>query len=157
MFELVNDSKGQTSLDFIAGIGIFLSVFLFVFTFIPGMLTPFQSNSDELTMVADRAGITLVQNVLIDHPENPNIISEVKLNDMISQLNGPGSLDYRKNTLGIDSTARVYSLNVTMVKMSGEDYKAGPECPEGTINLGQSRRVVLTDSGAIGVLVVKVW
>lgn len=107
MKRIKNNNEGQTSLDFLIGITLFLLVFIFVFAFIPRMFVPFQTNSDELTMAADRAALTLVENILIDdthfesgespsvYPgaKNPGIISKDKYQLLIADLN-PASPNY---------------------------------------------------------------
>lgn len=118
---------GQTSLDFLIGITIFLLAFIFVFAFIPKMFTPFVSNSDQLTMAADRAAEALVESVLIDttHTDQdfaggfpaipdgaarPGIINGAKylqLQDHISAADpvghyySPGDVIQMKKTLGL--------------------------------------------------------
>lgn len=152
----VSDTSGQTSLDFIAGIAIFITAFLFVFTFIPGMLTPFQSDSDALTMTADRVGISLVDNRLTVSSTAHNVITIGNLNELRDKLNGP---DYRATceSLGLNSTYRLYDLNITYTDMNGNHVECGPSFPQNYTNLGQSKRVVITDTGTIGTLYVMVW
>ena len=70
-----------------------LMALLFVFTFIPQMFVPFQSNSDELTMAADNAAMTLVENVLID---NRHVDSRSGSIDSKSGADTPGIIDRQK-------------------------------------------------------------
>lgn len=51
--------RGQTGIDFIVGVGIFLLTIAFVFSFVPGALAPFGDSADH-SMVADRIGDDLV-------------------------------------------------------------------------------------------------
>jgi len=58
--------RGQTTLDFAAGMSAFLLVFAFTLTFVPGMLQPFTEGSQEETVVADRIADQLVEGMLGD-------------------------------------------------------------------------------------------
>lgn len=49
-----NDQRGQTALDFVIGIGVFLITVAFVFGFVPGMIDPFTQDHSR-QVVADRA------------------------------------------------------------------------------------------------------
>jgi len=82
------------------------------------MFVPFQSNSDELTMAADNAAMTLVENVLIDNrhadsrlamaavptsiiysgADTPGIIDRQKYLDLVNIIN-PGSPGYSQNNV----------------------------------------------------------
>lgn len=56
--------RGQTTLDFAVGMSLFLLTVIFVFSFVPGMLGPFQSGPQEATVVADRVASQLVGTTL---------------------------------------------------------------------------------------------
>lgn len=120
MKRISRNNEGQTSLDFLIGITLFLLVFIFVFAFIPKMFTPFQTDSDELTMTADRVAMALVENLLIedqhvdDHSgqppaytgaDNPGIINGQKCTSLKDRLTNPASPDYNpvnvKKALGL--------------------------------------------------------
>lgn len=58
--------RGQTTLDFAIGMSIFLLAVIFVLTFVPGMLEPFQSGPHEATVVTDRIASQLVGSTLTD-------------------------------------------------------------------------------------------
>lgn len=147
---LAKDTSGQMSIDFLAGVAIFTLAFIYIFTFIPSMFTPFQSNSDEMTMVADRVSTVLVNDVLLvespDYNANrPNVIDAKKLE----------SIDFTTQTglkkLGLDGD-RLYNVHVTLVIDKPTDptkYRVdfGAKYPEGAVNIGQSKRIVVV-SGA---------
>lgn len=155
---------GQTSLDFIAGMAIFLFTFMFVFSFIPDLLTPFASSSDELTMTADRVGITLVQNVLVDNGGNmSNVVNTTRLNKMMTDLD-PGSANYKltREKLGLSGTVRLYDINVTIETIGGLKQSSGPAFPESAGNVGQSRRMAIvspdgTETMNVTIITVRVW
>ncbi|WP_424357865.1 DUF7287 family protein [Methanocella sp. MCL-LM] len=114
MKRIKKNGEGQTSLDFLIGITLFLLVFIFVFAFIPRMFTPFQSNSDELTMAADRAAGVLVENKLVDTglgvyegAPTPGIIKKVAYEDLWKYIDksspdlDPAIVDLTKKHLGL--------------------------------------------------------
>lgn len=80
--------RGQTGIDFVVGMGIFLLTIGFVVAFVPGLLTPF---SDETTgpLVADRVADDLVGATL---------------------LTGPGS-----STLDVESTRAFFAQDIDSV------------------------------------------
>jgi hypothetical protein len=179
------DSSGQMSIDFLIGIMIFILAFLFLMMAIPQMFTPFQSNSDELTMIADRVASMLVETKLTatnDAGESlPGIVDVAKIKDLKTELdvsNDVASEDYRKS-LGLDYGADYpYHLQVLFqeFKDDGSALDSIPDYHEiphdnpiwpGSQNVGQSRRFVyVRDSTATGVsrfpgyktiMVVRVW
>lgn len=62
-------TRGQTTLDFAIGIVIFLAVVLFVFTFVPGILEPFDVGGEENPTVSDRIANSLTQDKFGDPAE----------------------------------------------------------------------------------------
>lgn len=56
--------RGQTTLDFAIGISIFVLVILFVFLFVPNLLEPFNSGSQEETVGVNRVADELSQRIL---------------------------------------------------------------------------------------------
>lgn len=142
---LTRDTSGQLSIDFLAGVAIFLLAFIFIFAFVPGMFTSFQSNSDELTMTADRASATLVENVLLQSNNEPNVILTSKF--IPANLNDPAKLGIGNN--------RQYNIKITFKSAAPLNY--GPIDPTGALNVGQSKRIVVDETGHIGILTVTVW
>jgi len=69
----VPSRRAQTMLDYAFGIGIFLLVVTFAFTFIPGMLQPFDQGSGAETVGANRAADTLAEGLLGD-PATPYVL-----------------------------------------------------------------------------------
>jgi hypothetical protein len=128
------------------------------------MFTPFQSNSDELTMTADRASTALVDNVLlVDTPGNfnynrPNVIDLSKLD-----MDDPSHIDFEDAAVRTDlglSSDRVYNVHVTLT-VGSNTFDFGQDYPiRGAFNVGQSKRIVviantctLTDSNGNNVLI----
>lgn len=62
--------RGQTTLDFAIGISIFLAVIITIFSFAPGILTPFTVTGQSDAVTVDRTADYLVQDAL-GSPEQP--------------------------------------------------------------------------------------
>ncbi|GCF14601.1 hypothetical protein Harman_25360 [Haloarcula mannanilytica] len=62
--------RGQTNLDFAIGISLFLGVLIFIFLFVPGLLSPFTASAQAQTVTADRAVDHLTKSVL-GSPRSP--------------------------------------------------------------------------------------
>lgn len=175
------DDGGQMSIDFLIGVTIFILAFLFLIMAIPQMFTPFQSNSDELTMIADRVGATLVEKELTATNDGgdllPGIVDVAKITALNNELDKPNDQDTigKRKSLGLDNGVSVYHLQVEIMEYrdDGTDILPHIMIPQtnsinpGSQNVGQSRRFVyVRDSGASGVsrwpgytsiMVVRVW
>ncbi|MEF8978279.1 MAG: hypothetical protein V5A39_05345 [Haloarculaceae archaeon] len=78
----MSTSRGQTTLDFTIGISVFLAVLVFVFAFVPGLLSPFTASSNDAPALADRTADRLAQgsvgeakNGALGHPEEPYVLN----------------------------------------------------------------------------------
>ncbi|WP_435195411.1 DUF7287 family protein [Natronomonas sp. EA1] len=115
--------RAQTTLDFAIGISVFLIAVAFVFTFVPGILEPFEEGPQEETLVADRVASQLVGLTLAD-PAEPYLLEVPCTTEFFKQtpdtsldcrfdqsvdLAGSGTLEGR---LGLTDRQRV---NVTVV------------------------------------------
>jgi hypothetical protein len=58
---LSRDDSGQSNIDFLFGLAVFLMAFLYVFTFIPGLFVPYQASAVDLSSVAYKTGAILVE------------------------------------------------------------------------------------------------
>ncbi|OPY28303.1 MAG: hypothetical protein A4E28_01622 [Methanocella sp. PtaU1.Bin125] len=56
-----DDDTGQSNIDFLFGLAVFLMAFLYVFTFIPGLFVPYQASAVDLSSVAYKTGAILVE------------------------------------------------------------------------------------------------
>jgi hypothetical protein len=65
--------RGQTTLDFVIGVSIFLAVVLFTFGFVPGILDPFEVSEEENPSIADRTADRLTQDTL-GSPAQPYVL-----------------------------------------------------------------------------------
>jgi hypothetical protein len=177
-----SDSNGQLSIDFLLGVTIFIMAFLFLFIAIPSLFTPFQSNSDELTMIADRIGTLLVESEFAmtsdtgePMPAIANMSKVEELNDTLNDnsptTDGTVELDKRIE-LGLGNGNSAYHLQVIFEKCNNTNetitkFAIPNNVDPGNQNVGQSRRfVLLRDPDAAGndnypgiktVMVVRVW
>ena len=165
------DNNGQISLDYLIGVTIFLLTFIFVFAFIPGMFSPFHSNSDEITMAADRTAAVLVENVLAAGgagDKQPCILDTAAVNQFTSDLSSPATSTQIRQSLGLNTSGSTqYNLEV-VIEEQGEPARVinNGQVP-GTTNVGQSKRYVLIRDhagsgvdaypGRAAIITVRVW
>jgi hypothetical protein len=163
-----NDNCAQITIDYIAGMGIFLIAVAFVFQFIYGLFLPFQSSSDEVTLAADRASIVIVERMLVpDRYENSNVIDEGKLaylnnTKLNSKLNPQNYIDTLREVGLLSKETYTFDMNISVVKLDGTTRnQSGPSIPE-KANIGQTRRLVMIVNSSTGynetvTLSVRVW
>ncbi|MFC7135030.1 MULTISPECIES: DUF7287 family protein [Salinibaculum] len=65
--------RGQTTLDFATGVSVFLLTVLFVFIFVPGILTPFTQTAQEETVTANRVADLVTKDIVAD-PAEPYLL-----------------------------------------------------------------------------------
>lgn len=65
--------RAQTTIDFAIGISVFLLTAVLVFSFVPGMLQPFNAGAQEETVGSDRLASQLAEGMLAD-PTEPYIL-----------------------------------------------------------------------------------
>lgn len=63
-------TRGQTTIDFAIGISVFLAVLLFIFLFIPGILSPFTASAQDETVSSNRVADQLATGLLAS-PSDP--------------------------------------------------------------------------------------
>ncbi|MDP2845607.1 MAG: hypothetical protein Q8N79_05990 [Candidatus Methanoperedens sp.] len=177
--EFVKSDSAQITIDYIAGIGIFLIAVFFVFQFMYGLFIPFQSGSDKVTLSADRAATVLVERMLIaDKPGAMNAIDQGKLYYFNNtRLNYSNQTNYT-NTLreiGLFSNQTVFDLNISVTNLTSTNnqslvymynlysnstfaystsantpmYQSGPALPDNT-DVGQTKRLVLIVNSSTG-------
>ncbi len=166
--EIVSDSGNmddcaQITIDYIAGITIFFLAITFVFQFAYSMFTPFQSNSDEVTLAADRASTVLIEQ-LLSAGYGLNILDQGKLisfnNTMMNSTNYNSALV----KLGLISTTNqtTYDMSLTVESIDGNTMnKSGPTVPN-TTNVAMTKRLVRiinssTGYNQIAIISVRVW
>jgi hypothetical protein len=162
----VKSESAQITLDYIAGIGIFLLAVFFVFQFVYGLFIPFQSGSDKATLAADRAATVLVEQMLhADKVSELNVIDQGKLyyfNNTRLNFSNQNNYNAALREIGLFSNESVFDMNVTVADLNGNIMnQSGPTLPE-TTDIGQTKRLVLIINSTIGynqnaTLSVRVW
>jgi hypothetical protein len=158
----VKSDSAQITIDYIAGIGIFLLSVVFVFQFVYGLFIPFQSGSDKVTLAADRASTMLVERMLAaDKPGAMNAIDEGKLSNFYIKLNN-NETDVLKE-IGLFSNQTIFDLNISVVNLTSNSLinHSGPALPDNT-DIGQTKRMVLIVNSTNGnqtyaIFSVRVW
>jgi hypothetical protein len=136
------DTKGQITIDYLISITIFLFAIIFVFNYTSGIFTPFQSNSDEVTLIADRVATSVVEKRMGAGDEAvPNLVNDTKMNDFFADLNNDTNYQSIIHSLGMNGSYLRYDLNVT-AENSSSIISAGKPIPP-QMNVGQTRRIVL--------------
>lgn len=166
IIKTVKGDSAQVTIDYIAGIGIFLLSVFFVFQFMSGLFIPFQSGSDKVTLSADRAGTVIVERLLRSNNSGElNVIDQGKLYYFINtQLNYSNQTNYT-NTLreiGLFSNETYFDLNISVAYPNGVIMnQSGPQLSE-TTDIGQTKRIVLivnpsTGYNQMAVISVRAW
>lgn len=163
----MNNDYAQTTIDYIAGIGIFLVAVFFVFQFVHGLFVPFQSGSSEVTLAADRAATVLVERLLHAKYGGPNVIDQGKLYYFNNtRLNYSNQTSYNSvlREIGLFGNETVFDLNIAVANLNYPDSpvnQSGPALPENT-DIGQTNRLVLVVNSSTGynetaIISVRVW
>lgn len=112
--------RGQTTLDFAIGVSVFVVVLLFVFTFVPGILAPFEATDEEAPVLSDRIANSLTHGIL-GSPEEPHILDRYCTVEFFKETEAPGECNYDGQT--VEERLNVgfgRSVNVTISDTQGE-------------------------------------
>lgn len=159
---LFDNNKAQIAIDYLVGITIFLLAVFFVFQYTSGLFTPFESDSDEITLVADRVATTIIENEMSAQSiTTPTLANKTRVERFM--LNDMPNPNYNStiHTLGLSGGFYSYNLNVTIENSTSTMYIAGEELPYYG-NIGQTKRVVLLEDVSAGtietvIVSVRVW
>lgn len=164
----IHNNSAQMTIDYVTGMGIFLIAIAFVFQFIYGLFIPLQSNSEIVTLTADRTSTILIERMLVpDRPQGSNVIDQGKLytftNTKLNISSNPQAYNYTIHELGISSPETyTYDINISVINLSGTiKYQNGPTIPENT-NVGNTKRLVMIVNSSTGYnetayFFVRVW
>ena len=172
-------SRGQTTLDFAIGMSIFLAVVIFIFLFIPGILSPFTQGSQADTASSNRVADQLANGAL-GSPSEPYVLDRF-CTVQFFQGATPSQCSYSGATLedqlGLDETFQ--SVNITIrtnatatetlcwESTDGLVEETGPDCGGTQLHRGDtlttssddtvtSQRVVSLDGEDVA-LYVRMW
>jgi hypothetical protein len=157
---LKTDTKGQITIDYLAAITIFIFVIFFVFNYTSGLFTPFHSESDEVTLIADRVSVTITEKEMSSGDmTTTNLINRENTETFFSLLND--NYDTTLSSLGLKGEFSSYDLNVTIENSSSTMYMGGKTLPS-VGNIGQTKRTVLfensdTNNLQTATMSVRVW
>jgi len=108
--------RGQTTLDFAIGMSLFLSVVIFIFLFIPGLLSPFSAGIQEETVTTDRVADGLTMGML-GSPQQPYVLDEHCTREFFAGNAPPSGCGYESGAsteerVGLDPVRE--NVNVTI-------------------------------------------
>jgi hypothetical protein len=147
--------RGQTTIDFAAGISIFLVTVAFAFAFVPGILTPFSGSGVGDPITANSVADELAADRLAS-PESPYVLNETATVAFFTA--NPTLSD--NLTIGPYDSVNVSLENVTdpskdYLTIDGERAVRGAEVPDaGDVTVAWR---VVTFRGERAELVVRVW
>jgi hypothetical protein len=171
--------RGQTTIDFMIGVGVFLLVVGFVLGIIPGMIDPF-SDSQETTLVADRIA-TQVSEGMLAEPDRPTVLNQTCVNaffgvtaadgegcpvpfdETVTDLNARlGVQDHqsinvtvRRDVDGDGELEQLESDGTNVTASAGTALASGPTVPSGQSQIAASRTAYI--DGKDVTVVVRVW
>ncbi|WP_052721396.1 hypothetical protein [Methanococcoides methylutens] len=176
--KLRGNDEGQVTIDYLMGITIFIVALFFIFQYSAGLFTPFQSNSDEVTLVADRVATSITEMEMnAGDIRTPNLIDENKAGDYFKDLSTPSGYDDIVQDFGLRGDYHRYDLNVTLENktiMNNIEIVTLSSTSNGEVtamagnplplsgNIGQTKRIVLIEDSITGetetaILSVRVW
>lgn len=170
-------NRGQTGIDFIVGVGIFLLTIAFVFSFVPGTLAPFGDATGE-PIVADRIADELVYEALAE-AGGPSVLDERCTLAFFGyaastdcHFEGAGqpedwlavpprttlNVTVEKNVDGVPGREVVCldAGTITDCASGGDRLAYGSATPQDGVSVATASRVVSL-GGTDAVLVVRVW
>lgn len=127
--------RGQTALDFMIGMGVFLFAIVFLLTVIPAIIDPF-SGSQEQPLIADRVASEVANGMMVE-PGTSTTLDETCTYTFFNQSLGNGSdcavpfnesEDHLPTRLSIDDR---YSLNITVRRNVSGDVRPDILCTNG--------------------------
>lgn len=142
---MMTRDRGQTTLDFLVGVSVFLVTVGLVLTFIPGMLDPFAGDREVNALAADRATTELTSEVL-GHPRDPYATNATRASEFFDPATDVN------DRLGLDDSVAV---NVTLTTETNR-WTTGPTPPDRTDSVIAAWRVVDVN-GEPADLRVRVW
>lgn len=166
--ERVRRDRGQTAVDFLAGMAVFLIAIGFVLTFVPGMFQPFDTDTGSNMVTADRGAALLVEDALTDDARRPGSLNETCTAEFFTPDGITGDCRFESDSKDLNEAlgiAQFRNVNVTIEsggsletvqKGGGPVTTAGGKSPASTDDVVVATRVVLLD-GEQATLYVRVW
>jgi len=151
------DEFGQAFLDYLVGVSIFLLSLIFIFHFIQGIFTPFLSSSEAITVIADRVGDNILEE-LADNNVGFPMLNKTRIDAFFNESLNTSNSNYSNtiSMLGLNGSVGRYELNVTLDTQNGVALRGGMPLPEDR-NIAQTLRVVSEAELGISILSIRVW
>lgn len=147
-------TRGQTTIDFAVGIGLFLLTVAWVVGTVPQILQPFDAQQ-ERPLVANRAADSLTKELLVDD-NTSNVLDKTCTEAFFDGNSPPAGCQYGDpdphTATGINDG---YGLNITLIRQGTVVAATGESVPQSTTIIS-ARRAVYFD-GELHKLSVKVW
>ncbi len=142
------EERGQTAIDFVIGIALFLLAVAFVLAFVPSMFAPFHGADAADGLVADRSAAHLVETKFVEDPSAPGALNESQVTTFFEDC-----ADEENTGAWVADALGVGTENI-LVSIDGinESPCGGPADDAETV----STRIVTID-GEIYTLEVVVW
>lgn len=145
--------RGQATVDYAIGMGVFLVAIVFVFGFAPSIFAPFTVDTDSTTVLADRSADRLSADLLVDDPTDPAELNRTCTEGFFdADGSAPAGCRYDDTTdganltdsLGLASTANVnvtLRRGGTLASLDGTPLAVG-DSPAGNSDILVARRLV---------------
>lgn len=157
--------RGQTTIDYVIGLSIFLVVIVFVLGFLPTIFAPFEADTGGSTILADRSADRLASDLLVESPDKPAVLDQECTTEFFdADTNVPSDCRYDVDGADLSTalgTDQFTNLNVTVrsgetiSQIDGTSLAVG-DSPEGNENVVVANRVVFV-AGDQHQLYVRVW
>lgn len=141
--------RGQTTIDYVVGITIFLLIVGLVFTFVPLSFQPVRTDWGTTAMTADSVVSFLAGSHLARSPSEPGVLNATETDNFFSTNNDQADL---RDTLGLD---RGTNVNITIENASTVKYNTDTVAPD-TSTVVVAKRTVLLE-GKQYRLYVRLW
>lgn len=105
--------RGQTTIDFAIGISVFLAVLLFIFLFIPGILSPFTASVQDETVASNRVADQLATGMLAS-PSDPYVLDSYCTVEFFEGDTAGCSFDDEQLTEQVGVATNHRNLNVSL-------------------------------------------
>jgi|AntRauMinimDraft_4_1070384.scaffolds.fasta_scaffold00059_63 hypothetical protein len=144
------DARGQTTMDFAAGISVFLVTVAFAFAFVPGIIAPFADAGTADPVTANRIADDLATDRLAA-PGDEYVLDGERAADFLGDPDAVDRLavpEYRTVNVTVETDTGVASVD-------GERAAVGPETPADA-DVTTAWRAVTVDDRRLE-LIVRVW
>lgn len=166
------DRRGQTQIDFLIGMSVFLLAVAFTFGFVPTMIEPFEETSGSDLQAADRSAAHLAEYALgsdnnDDAPGRPAVLNETCVEAFFNESSSDDftSCHYESHAgklytaLALDEDTTYVHVNISdddgVHEIEGTELEKGDD-PRSGENIAVSNRVVSINE-ELYELYVKVW